>query len=121
MSGVLFFRAFQRAPGVPARAVVQRDWKAELWERHDPNKRPTGSQGMVLKVFFKGEAFDDKCEDWCHFCLGKRANSPVCRRHQVTFYPEELRNIIYDREQYDNRLGNRSRPSPKIYSSTSTT
>ena len=82
------------APVIPARVIPQRDWKTELWERHDPNKRPVGAGGVVLKVFFKGAAFDDKCDDWCWFCLGQRANSVVCREHQVTFYPEDLTVIM---------------------------
>ena len=49
---------------------------------------------MLLKVFFKGAVFDDKCDDWCYFCLGKHANSVVCREHQVTFHPKEVRNIM---------------------------
>ena len=49
---------------------------------------------MVLKFFFKGVAFDDKCDDWCYFCLGQQAHLIVCRDHQVTFYPEELQNIM---------------------------
>ena len=49
---------------------------------------------MVLKVFFKRTAFDDKCDEWYYFCLGQHANSLVCKEHQVTFYPEELRNIM---------------------------
>ena len=80
--------------GIPARAVAQRDWKAELWERHDRNKKPTDPYGVVYKVFFKGVAFDDKCDDWCYFCLGQHANSVVCREHQVMFEPKELRQIM---------------------------
>ena len=78
------------AAGIPARAIAQRDWKAELWERHDRNKKLTDPYGVVYKVFFKGAAFDDKCDDWCWFCLGQQANSVVCREHQVTFEPKEL-------------------------------
>ena len=79
---------------IPARAIAQQDWKAELWERHDRNEKPTDQYGVVCKVFFKGAAFDDKCDDWCWFCLGQQANSVVCREHQVTFEPKELRQIM---------------------------
>ena len=82
------------APYVPARVIPQRDWKAELWERHDRMKKPTNPYGVVLKFFLKGAVFDDKCDDWCYFCLGKHANSVVCRDHQVTFHPKEVQIIM---------------------------
>ena len=53
-----------------------------------------GSLGVVLKVFFKGSAFDDKCDDWCYFGLGQHANSVVCREHRVMFEPKELWKIM---------------------------
>ena len=83
-----------QAPDVPVRVIPSRDWKAELWERHDPKKKATDPYGVVLKVFFKGAALDDKCDDWCYFCLGQHANSVVCREHQVIFHPKEVRNIM---------------------------
>ena len=45
----------------------------------------------------------------------QRGELTVVDRQELPLLP------VDDREQYDNRLGNRSRPSPKIYSSTSTT